>query len=115
MRTSSSAANESSSELVSSFEGTVPLKAKVSRLLTQAWLILLLQLVRSDVGCDVVDAFADDVECTVENDRTVSTLRNTGLAMDVGACAAGWCMCQRARAARRDQGQEGKLVAEIVP
>ena len=84
-------------------------------MLTQSWLILLLRLVKSEAVCDVVDAFANDVECTIENDRTVNTQRNTGFAMEVGACAAEWCMCKRASAARRDEVQEGKLVADIVP
>jgi hypothetical protein len=58
MRTSSSAANRKVPGLLSSFVGTVVLEANVSRLLTQAWLVLLLHLVvESGEGCSVVDAF----------------------------------------------------------
>jgi hypothetical protein len=115
MRTSSSAANRRSFGPVSSFVGTVPLRAKVSRLLTQAWLVLLLHLVESKLGCDVVDAFGDDVAGTIENDRTVSTQHNTGFTMEMGACPARWCMCKRARTARRDEVQEDRMVADTVP
>jgi len=58
---------------------------------------------------------ADDVEGTIENDRTVCTQRNTGFAMEMGPCPARWCMCQRARTARRDEVQEDRLVADAVP
>jgi hypothetical protein len=59
--------------------------------------------------------FADDVEGTIENDRTVSAQRDTGFAMEMGPCPARWRMCQRARTARRDKVQQVRLMADAVP